>query len=82
MVQGKITEADTLTIRLGTTPSGLVSDPPVILPPRFYTGCPSCLNPPKSIVAWDRHQNMLACIPIGLVILYNGREVVVVIKID
>jgi len=28
MVQGKISEADTPTIRLGTTPSGLISDPP------------------------------------------------------
>jgi len=28
MVQGKITEADTPTIRLGATPSGLISDPP------------------------------------------------------
>jgi len=28
MVQGKITEADIPTIRLGATPSGLISDPP------------------------------------------------------
>jgi len=28
MVQQKITEADTLTIRLGAAPSGLISDPP------------------------------------------------------
>jgi len=28
MVQGKITEADTPTIRVGVTPSGLTSDPP------------------------------------------------------
>jgi len=28
MVQGEITKADTPTIRLGATPSGLVSDPP------------------------------------------------------
>jgi len=28
MVQGKTTEADTLTVRLGTTPCKLVSNPP------------------------------------------------------
>jgi len=28
MVQGEISEADTPTIRLGATPSGLISDPP------------------------------------------------------
>ena len=28
MVQGKITEADTLTIWLGATPTGLISGPP------------------------------------------------------
>jgi len=28
MVQGKITEADTLTIRMGATQSGLISDSP------------------------------------------------------
>jgi len=28
MVQEKITEADTLTIRVGATPSGLISNPP------------------------------------------------------
>jgi len=46
MVQGKITEADTPTIRLGATPSGLISDP---LPsfPHFYAGYPSCSNPPN-----------------------------------
>jgi len=44
-VQGDISEADTLTIRLGATPSGLISEPP---PPsaHFYAGCPSCHNPP------------------------------------
>jgi len=28
VVQGKITEADTLTIRMGATPSKLINDPP------------------------------------------------------
>jgi len=45
MVQGKITEADTLTIRLGATPSGLISNPPPSSH-HFYAGCPSCRNPP------------------------------------
>jgi len=45
MVQGKITEADTPTIQLGATPSGLTSDPPPSFP-HFYAGCPSCRNPP------------------------------------
>jgi len=46
MVQGKITEADKPTVRLGATPSGLISDPPPSFP-RFYAGCPSCHNPPN-----------------------------------
>jgi len=42
LCMGRLTEADTLTIRLGTTPSGLTSaylhHPPIFL----QTGCPSC----------------------------------------
>jgi len=45
MVQGNITEAETPTIRLGATPSGLISDPPPSSP-HFYAKCPSCRNPP------------------------------------
>jgi len=45
-VQEKITEADTLTIQLGATPSGLISDPPPSSP-YFCAGCPSCCNPPN-----------------------------------
>jgi len=45
MMQGKITEAETPTIWLGTTPSGLISDPP-LSSPHFYIGCPSYRNPP------------------------------------
>jgi len=45
MMQGKITEADTLTIWLTATPSGLISDPPPSSP-CFYAGCPSLGNPP------------------------------------
>lgn len=44
MMPRKITEADTPTIRLGATPSGLISGP---LPssPNFYARCPSGRNP-------------------------------------
>ena len=44
MVQGKITEADTPTIWLGTAPSGLISSPP-LSSRHFYARCPSCCNP-------------------------------------
>jgi len=45
MVPGKMTEADTWTIRLGATPPGLISDPSPISPD-FYMGCSSCHNSP------------------------------------
>jgi len=48
--RGRLTEADTLTIRLGASPSGLTSaylhHPPYFL----QTGCPSC-HPTNSIKA-------------------------------
>jgi len=49
MVQAKITEADTLIIRLGSNSSRLISDPPSS--PHFYAGYRSdalkaCHNPP------------------------------------
>jgi len=45
-VQGNITEteADTLTIRLGATPSGLISDPPPTSPPPFLCQMPFLLR--------------------------------------
>jgi len=46
MVQGKITEADTPTIRLGATPSRLISDPPPSSR-HFSARCPFCRNPPN-----------------------------------
>jgi len=46
MVQGKTTEADTLTIYVDVTPSG----PTSIIPPHFYAGCASCRNP--STLSW------------------------------
>jgi len=48
MVQGKITEADAPTIRLGATPSKLLV-PHLHL---FYAKCPLCLNPPN--LSWLR----------------------------
>jgi len=51
MVKWKITKADTPTIWLGGTPSGLISDPPPSFP-HFYAGCPSCRNPPT--LSWLR----------------------------
>ena len=49
MVQGRKTEADTLTVRLDTTPSLLISyQPPTS--PFFDAECPSCHNPPT--VSW------------------------------
>jgi len=45
MVQGKITD-NTPTIRLGATPSRLISNPPPSSP-HFYTRCLSCRNPPN-----------------------------------
>jgi len=48
--EGRLTEADTLTILLGATPSRLTSahlhHPPIIL----QTGCPSC-RPTNSVKA-------------------------------
>jgi len=40
MLQGKISEADTPTMRLGATPPGLISDPPPFIL-HLYTRCPS-----------------------------------------
>jgi len=65
MVQGKITGADTLTIHLDTTPSGISVPPPPIIP-HFYTECSFCYNPPIS--SWlGQTLNKLACISGGLV---------------
>jgi len=55
MVQGKITEADTPTIRMGANPSGLISDPPPSSSP-FLRRMPYLLQPSHFILAWDRHQ--------------------------
>jgi len=46
MVQGEISEADTPTIQLDTTPSGLINNPPPSSL-QFFARCPSCRNPPN-----------------------------------
>jgi len=55
MVQGEISEADTPTIWLGATPSGLISnsDPPPSSP-HFLRWMPFLLQPSQFILAWDR----------------------------
>jgi len=42
--KGRLTEADTLTIRLGTTPSGLTSAHLHHAPIFLQAGCPSCCS--------------------------------------
>jgi len=45
MMLEKMTETHTPPIRLGATPTGLISDPHPSSPlPNFYAGCPSCCN--------------------------------------
>jgi len=65
MVQGKITEAYTPTIRMGATPSGLISNPthhrPIFMPDAF----PDAILP--LYPGLGQASNMLACIPSGLV---------------
>ena len=48
--KGRLTEADTLTIRLGATPSRLTSAYLTITPYFLQAGCPSC-HPTNSIKA-------------------------------
>ena len=55
MLQGKITEADIPIIRLGATPSGLISDPPPSSRP-FSFRMPFLSQPSQFLLAWDRHQ--------------------------
>jgi len=48
--KGRLTEADTQTIRLGATPSGLTSAPPPPSQHFLQAGCPSC-RPTNSVKA-------------------------------
>ena len=65
MVQGKKTEANAPPIRLGSIPSGLISDPPPSFP-HFYARCPSCRYSPI-YPGLGQAPYMLACIPSGVV---------------
>jgi len=66
MVQGKITEADTTTIQLGATPSGLISDPPPSSPTIFMLDALPATTLPL-YPGFGQAPNMLACIPSGVV---------------
>jgi len=66
-VQGEI--PDTLIIRLGATPSGLISDPPPLSPiftPDALRAATLTLHP-----GLGQTLNMLACIPSGLVQIFS-----------
>jgi len=65
MVQGKTTEADTPTIRLGATQSGLISDPPPSSP-IFTLDAPPAANLPL-YPSFGQASNMLACTTSGVV---------------
>jgi len=72
MVQGKITEADIPTNRLGATPSGIISNPspsspiftPNVLPAATLPLYPGLGEAP----------NMLDCIPSGVVRIVRERK--------
>ena len=57
--KGRLTETDTPTIRLGTTPSGLTSAH-LYHPPFLQAGCPSC-RPTNSVKALKDARNHVSC---------------------
>jgi len=64
MLQGETSEADTPTIRLNATPSGLISDPaPSFLP--FLRQMPFQQQPSQFILARDRHQICWLAYPVA-----------------
>jgi len=63
ILQGEISEADTLTIQLGTTPSGLINDPPPSSPIFVPDALPSATL--SIYPGLGQAQNVLACIPSG-----------------
>jgi len=65
MMQGKITEADTPIIRLGATPSGIISDPLPSFPIFTPDALPAATLPLYS--GLGQAPTMLACIPSGVV---------------
>ena len=73
MVQGKITEADTPTIRLSTTPSGLISDPPpsspIFTPDRHHSWYFRLLQDfwhPAVDAAYCYRRSSVVCMSVGL----------------
>jgi len=66
MVQEKIKDADTPTIRLCATPSGLISDPPPSFPIFMLDALPAATVPLYPGLGQASH--MLACIPSGMVV--------------
>jgi len=66
MMQGKITEADTPTIRMGASPTGLISDhlhhPPIFTPNALLVPTLPLFR------GLGQAPNMLACIPNGMVL--------------
>ena len=67
----------TLTIRVGATPSGLISNPPPSIPP-FLCRTPFLPQPFQFILAWYRYRNMLDCISPWLVSYPCGMSVQVI----
>jgi len=64
MVQGKISEADTPTVWLGATPSGLISDTHLPhLPILTLDALPATTS--QFILAWDRHQICSLAYPVA-----------------
>jgi len=65
-LQGKLSEADTPTIQVGVTPSGLISDPPpssAILTPDAIPGATLPIYPGLEQAA---NRPVLACLPVAM----------------
>jgi len=65
MVQGKMTKSATLTIQMGATPSGLISDPPPSSAPTFTLDALPAATLPL-YPGLGQAPNTLACIPSGV----------------
>jgi len=69
IVQRRITESDTRTIRLGATPSGLISNPPPTSPIYAPDALPATTLP--LYPGLGQAPNMLDCIPSGMVLIFE-----------
>ena len=72
-MQGKILEADTLTIWLDATPSRLISDPPPSSPIFTPDALPAAILPIYPFLG--QTPNLLAGIPSGLVVNIQCNEI-------